>query len=134
MNSNIQGDFQICISVPLRKRIKLENELITNKLKDIDKNFGINQHEVEKFLLIFHLLQQTVNSPNTEEDVDDKDGIPDTILKIGLKLTELLKNNIKSLKIPEILKVGLKKLRHSFLKKKMARTKLRARVDYSQRK
>ena len=77
---------------------------------------------------------QTVNWPNTEEDTDDTDGRSDTILKIALKLTELLKNNIESLKIPKILKVGLKKSRHLFLKKKMARTKLRARVDYSQRK
>ena len=61
---------------------------------------------------------QTVNWPDTEEDTDDTDGISDTILKIALKLTELLKNNIESLKIPEILKVGLKKSRHLFLKKR----------------
>ena len=40
----------------LRKKIKLENELITEKLQDIDDNFDIDQHEIEKFLLIFHLL------------------------------------------------------------------------------
>ena len=28
------------------KKIKLENKLITNKLKDIDGNFDIDQHEI----------------------------------------------------------------------------------------
>ena len=37
----------------LRKKIKLENEMILDKTKDIDKDININQHEVEKFLLIF---------------------------------------------------------------------------------
>ena len=115
----------------LRKKIKLENELITNKLKDADENFDIDQHKIEKFLLILHLPMQSINS---EENTDDTDGIPDTILKIALKLTELLKNNIHSLKIPEILKLALKKLRSLFLIKKDGKTKLRARVDCNPRK
>ena len=61
----------------LRKKIILENELITNKLKHIDKNFDIDQHEIEKFLLIFHLLMQSINS---EENTDDTDGLPDITL------------------------------------------------------
>ena len=59
-----------------------------------------------------------MQSINSEENTDDTDGIPDTILKIALKLTELLKNNIDSLKIPEILKLALKRLRNLFLNKK----------------
>ena len=55
----------------------LENELITNKLKHIDKKFDIDQHEIEKFLLIFHLLMQSINS---EENTDDTDGLPDITL------------------------------------------------------
>ena len=51
---------------------------------------------------------------NYEENTDDTD----TILKIALKLTELLKNNIDSLKIPEIIKLALKKLRNHFFNKK----------------
>ena len=34
----------------LRKKIKLENEMILDKIKDIDEDININQHEVEKFL------------------------------------------------------------------------------------
>ena len=82
---------------------------VTNKLKDIGENFDIDQHEIEKF--IFHLLMQSINY---EENTDDTD----TILKIALKLTELLKNNIDSLKIPEIIKLALKKLRNHFFNKK----------------
>ena len=64
----------------LRKKIKLENEIISN-------------------ILIFHLLMETVIS---EESLDNTDGIvSDTILKIVLKISEFLKNNTDSRKIPE---------------------------------
>ena len=55
-----------------------------------------------------------MQSINYEENTDDTD----TILKIALKLTELFKNNIDSLKIPEIIKLALKKLRNHFFNKK----------------
>ena len=45
-----------------------------------------------------------MQSLNSDENADNTDGIPDTILKIALKLVELLKNNIDSLKIPDILR------------------------------
>ena len=93
----------------LRKKIKLEKELILDKLKDIHEEIDVNEHEVEKFLLIFHILMETVNS---EEVLDNTDGIvTDTILKIVLKLSELLKNNIDSLKLPDIFKIALKKIK-----------------------
>ena len=62
----------------LTKKIKLENEIILDKIKEID----ISEHEVEKFLLIFHLLTETVNP---EESLDNTDSnVSDTILKIVL--------------------------------------------------
>ena len=92
--------------VSLEKKIKQENEIILDKVKDIDKNININQHEVEKFLLIFHSLMQTVNS---EEGLEKLDGaVTDAILQIILKTNETLKNNIDSLKFPEFLKLALK--------------------------
>ena len=93
----------------LRKKIKLENEIILDKIKDINEEIDISEHEVEKFLLIFHLLMETVNS---EESLDNTDGIvSDTVLKIVLKISELLKNNIDSLKIPEIFKIAIEKIK-----------------------
>ena len=96
----------------LRKKVKLESELILDKLKDIHKEIDINKHKVEKFLLIFHTLMETVNS---EEVQDNTDGaITDSILKIVLRLSELLKNNIDSLKVPDIFKIALKKIKNLF--------------------
>ena len=93
----------------LRKKIKLENELILDKLQDIHEEIDINEHEVEKFLLIFHTFMEAVNS---EEVLDNTDSIvTDTILKIVLRLSELLKNNIDSLKLPDIFKIALKKIK-----------------------
>ena len=66
----------------LRKKIKLENELILDKLQDIHEEIDINEHEVEKFLLIIHTMMETVNS---EEVLDNTDSaITDAILKIVL--------------------------------------------------
>ena len=99
----------------LRKKVKLESDLIWDKLKGINKELDIDQLEVENFLLIFHLLMQSVNS---EENLDDADGIPDLILKTALKSSELLKNNIDSLKLPEIFKAALKKIKNLFFKRR----------------
>ena len=96
----------------LRKTIKPENEMILDKLKDIHEEIDINEHEVERFLLIFHTLMETVNS---EEVLDNTDhAITDAILKIVLRLSELLKNNIDSLKLPDIFKIALKKIKRLF--------------------
>ena len=70
--------------------------MILDKLKDINEEIDINEHEVENFLLIFHTLMETVNS---EEVLDNTDSAAtDAILKMVLKLSELLKNNFDSLK------------------------------------
>ena len=90
-----------------RKKIKLENDLIWDKIKSVNEEFNVNQYEVEKFSLIFHILMENVNS---EDSLDNTDGVSDVILTIILKITELLKKNIDLRKIPEILKVSLKKI------------------------
>ena len=62
----------------LRKKIKLENEMILDKIQNIDEDTNINQHEVETFLLIFHSWMQIVNS---EEGLDKPDGaVTDAVL------------------------------------------------------
>ena len=75
--------------IELKKRIKLENEVIVDKFKDFNQDFNINEHEVQKFLLIFHTLMKVVSS-------DEELGLPagavtDSILQIVLKISELLK-------------------------------------------
>ena len=86
--------------------------MILDKLKDIHEDIDNNEHEVERFLLIFHTLMETVNS---EEVLDNTDhAITDAILKIVLRLSELLKNNIDSLKLPDIFKIALKKIKRLF--------------------
>ena len=42
----------------IRKKIKLETDLILDRVQEID----ISEHEVNKFLLIFHTFVQTINS------------------------------------------------------------------------
>ena len=60
-----------------RKKIELQNELIWDRIKDFNEELDINQHVVEKFLLIFHLLMKTVNS---EQSTYSSDGVSDVIL------------------------------------------------------
>ena len=96
----------------LRKKIKLENKMILDKIKEIDEDININQHEEKKFLLIFYSLMETVNS---EEGLDKPDcAVTDAVLQIVLKISELLKNNSDSLKLPKFLKLVLKKIKSLF--------------------
>ena len=55
---------------------------------------------------------ETVNS---EEVLDNTDGaITDAVLKIVLKISALLKNNIDSLRLIKIFKIALKKIKSLF--------------------
>ena len=69
--------------IELKKRIKLENEVIVDKFKDFNQDFNINEHEVQKFLLIFHTLMKVVSS---DEGLDLPDGaVTDSIFQVVLK-------------------------------------------------
>ena len=97
----------------LRNKIKLLNDNIIERVREIDEEIDINEHEVHKFLLIFHSLFEKVTS---EETFEETDGIlNDTISVVCNKIAGLLKNNIDSLKLPAILKTGLKKLKNLFV-------------------
>ena len=90
----------------LRKKIKLENQKILDKIKEIGENIDISEHEVHKFLLIFHTLVETVNSEQPQEETDGF--VTDAILQIVNAIAGLLRNNIDSLNIPAALKSALK--------------------------
>ena len=85
-----------------RKKIKSENQKILDKIKEIEEDIDISEHEVHKFLLIFHTLVEAVNSEQTQEETDGF--VTDTILQIVNTITGLLRNNIDTLNIPEVLK------------------------------
>ena len=96
----------------MRKKIKLLNDNIIERVREIDEEIDINEHEVHKFLLIFHSLFEKVTP---EETFEETDGIlNDTILVVCNIIADLLKNNIDSLKLPAILKTALKKLKNLF--------------------
>ena len=97
----------------LRKKIKLENEKIINKIKDIEQDIDISEHEVQKFLLIFHTLMETANSEQTQEETDRV--VIDVILQIVIKIGEPLKKNIDFLNLPTVLKNKLKKTKSLFM-------------------
>ena len=97
----------------LRKKIKLENQKILDKIKEIEEDIDISEHEVHKFLLIFHTLVETVNSEQPQEETDGF--VTDAILQIVNTIAGLLRNNIDTLKIPAVLKSVLKKLKSLFI-------------------
>ena len=84
----------------LRKKIKLE---ILDKVQEIEQEIDISEHEVHKFLLIFHTLVQTINSNGPQEETDGL--MTDVILQIVNIIFQLLKNNIDSLNIPTVLRL-----------------------------
>ena len=90
----------------VRKKIKPENDMIINKIKGSYEDVDISEHEVHKFLLIFHTLMEAVNS---EENLEEGDGvITGTFALIISKLSDLLRQNIDSLKLYAIIKNALK--------------------------
>ena len=103
-------------AISLERKIKLENLKIVEKIKKIDANIDISEHEVHKFLLIFHILAETTNSQESNEETDGF--VADTIAQIVNIIAGLLKNNTDNLNLPMILKSALKKLKSLFIKTK----------------
>ena len=96
----------------LRKKIKVENNIIIDKIKEHYEEIDISEHEVHEFLLIFHTLMEAINSEESLEEIDGV--ITDTFALIISKLSDLLRQNIDSLKLPAILKSALKKIKNLF--------------------
>ena len=98
-----------------KKKIKLEHEKIIWKIKETNEEIDISEHEVYKFLLIFHTLIETVNSVETEEETDGL--VADAILQIVNLISGLLRSNIDNLTVPAVLKSVLKNFKvYSFHK------------------
>ena len=83
----------------ISKKIKLEQQLISESISKNYPDIDITDHEV-KFLLIFNLLLET--SLNKEKLLgvkaqDTEDGpIEDTIILVVTKLISILKGNVES--------------------------------------
>ena len=112
----------------LKKKIKVLNEQITDKIIELDENLEVDNHEVSKFILIFAQLTKTMTSEKNFEETDEADGVvSDTISIICNLITDLLKNNIDQLSIPKPIKISLKILKRIFklIKDKATRTQCR---------
>ena len=117
MVADNKNDSDIDPAKALKKKIKTEREFIISKSKVINKNIDLTDHEVNKFLIIFHTLLETVDPDS--EIVEETDGIvTDIILKIVLKISELIRQNVDSLPLPNILKNALKVIKEIFHGKK----------------
>ena len=110
----------------LIKNIKLQNQKLIERVKEIGEEIDINEHEVQNFLLIFHSLFEIVTS---EQAIEETDGfLNDTILAVVNIIAGLLKNNIESLKLPKVLKTAFKKLKSLFSKIKTEETEIKPEV------
>ena len=117
INENLKSDFEYDNSdIILKKEIKLEHVKMISKTKETNEEIDISEHEVYKFLLIFHTLIETVNSVETEEETDGL--VADAILQIVNLIAGLLKSNIDNLTVPVVLKSVFKKLKSLFIPQK----------------
>ena len=92
----------------LAQKVKLEQKKISEKIKKDYPDMDITDHEINKFISIFHtLLKTSLNKDKFLERlaVDTEDGLQDTILLIVTKLIKLLKGNIDSLNLQKKLEV-----------------------------
>ena len=112
----------------LRKRIKSEHDFIISKSKQINKNIDLTEHEVYKFLIILHTLIESADF--TDEITEETDGVvTDIIIKIVLKIADLIKQNIDTLPLPNILKQALKIIKEIFNGKKPTEESGRGSVE-----
>ena len=117
-------------SAVLRKKIKAENDFILSKAKRINESIDLTDHEVNKFLIIFHTLLDTVDLSSEISELEETEGIAtDIILKIVLKITELIRQNIDSLPLPKILKDALKVVKELFNGKKLTQDSRRGSME-----
>ena len=111
-NENLNSEFEYDdLENQLRKKIQLKHEKIISKIRETNEEIDISEHEVYKFLLIFHTLIETVNSVETEEETDGL--VADAILQIVNLIAGLLKSNIDNSTVPAVLKSVLKIFIHS---------------------
>ena len=73
----------------VRRKTKLRNQKIIQKIKETNKEIDINEHEVQKFLLIFHSLFEIVTSEQAIEETDEF--LNDTILTVVKIIADLWK-------------------------------------------
>ena len=99
----------------LSKKIKLEHKLISVTISNKYPEIDIDDHEIQKILLIFNLLLEA-ESDKISNGEDAEDGIPDILIMMAAKLLQLFHNNIDSLKLPDIVKSALKKLKSFIVK------------------
>ena len=126
MNESINNEVESFET--LRKRIKSEHDFIISKSKQINKNIDLTEHEVYKFLIILHTLIEPADF--TDEITEETDGVvTDIIIKIVLKIAELIKQNIDTLPLPNILKQALKTIKEIFNGKKQAEESKRDSVE-----
>ena len=70
-NENLNSEFEYDDSEnQLRKKTILKHEKILSKIKETNEEIDISEHEVYKFLLIFHTLIEIVNSQKTLKETD----------------------------------------------------------------
>ena len=73
------------VETDLPKKIKLEHKLILVTISNKHAEIDINDHEIQRFLLIFILLIE-VESDKISNGEDAKVGIPDILITIAAKL------------------------------------------------
>ena len=106
-------------SVIYRKKIKVEHDFIVSRAKRINESIDLTDHEVKNFLIIFHTLLETIDLNSEISESEETDGIvTDIIIKIVLKISELIRQDVDSLPLPKILKDTLKVIKELFNGKK----------------
>ena len=83
----------------LRKKVKMELDAISEKIAEKHSTINIDEHKIEKILLIFHLLLEANTYLTKEGETDNAEYL--TIVTITNRLIKLLQDNIESLNIAD---------------------------------
>ena len=89
-----------------------QHKRIRSGIKNFEGRIHNKTFKIKQLIAVPQNVQ--AKSPDEAESTDVEDGVQDLILMVGVGLLKLLRANIKSLKLPLILKTTLKRL-NSFL-------------------
>ena len=85
---------------PFRKKNKLEHDTICERINEKFPDIAINQHKIQKFLLIFQEL--VLLSCSDEKFSDPESGIMSLLLTLAKQIQNLLNKDIDSLKFSAV--------------------------------
>ena len=90
------------------KKVKIEHKTISSIIRKKHPEIDIEEHELNKFLIIFNAVIESNLDNLKKEELDSEDSFTDIIKIVIVTFLELISKNIETIDLPKKSKVVLK--------------------------